>query len=112
MQISTRKTGDVSIIDLEGKMIGTASVALYETVQGLLQRGVSQILINVDGVDLMDSSGLGELGHAQRTAAGQGATVKLLNLGPDIRRTLDLAQLTGLFEVFDSEVAAVASFRS
>ena len=74
-------------------------------------KGVSKILINMDGVDLMDSSGLGELVRAGKLAASKGATIKLLNIGRDVRRTLEAAGFLRLFETFDNETTAVASFR-
>lgn len=108
---TTRVKDDISIVDLSGKLIAGDAVVLYNTVQGLVGRGVSKILINMDGLDLMDSSGLGELVRTGKLAASRGATLKLLNIGRDVRRTLEAAGFLGLFETFDSESVAVASFR-
>jgi anti-anti-sigma factor len=107
----TRVKEDVSIVDLDGKLIATDAVVIYEAVQGLTGSGVSKILINMDGVDLMDSSGLGELVRTGKLAASKGATIKLLNIGRDVRRTLEAAGFLRLFETFDNETVAVASFR-
>jgi len=84
---------------------------LYNAVQGLTGKGVSKILINMDGIDLMDSSGLGELVRAGTLAASKGATLKLLNISRDVRRTLEVTGFLRLFETFDNEPIAVASFR-
>ena len=108
---TTRVKDDVSIVDLDGKLIAGDAIVLYNAVQGLTGRGVSKILINMDGVDLMDSSGLGELVRTGKLAASSGATIKLLNIGRDVRRTLEIAGFLRLFETFDSESVAVASFR-
>jgi len=108
---NTRVRDDVSIMDLRGKLIAADAVVLYDAVQGLTGRGVSKILINMDQLDLMDSSGLGELGRAGKLAASKGATIKLLNIGRDVRRTLEAAGFLRLFETFDNETTAVASFR-
>ena len=106
-----RVKDDVSIVDLDGKLIAGDAVALYNTVQGLTSKGVTAILINLDGVDLMDSSGLGELTRSGKLAASMGAALKLANPSREVRRTLDAAGLLGVFEAFDSEPVAVASFR-
>ncbi len=103
---STRVQDNVSIVDLNGKLIAGEAVVLYNAVQGL-----TAILINLDGVDMMDSSGLGELVRSGRLATSKGATLKLANPSRDIRRTLEVAGYLGLFETFDSEPVAVASFR-
>ncbi len=108
---TTRVKDNVSIIDLDGKLIAGDAFVIYDAVQGLTSKGVSAILINLDGVDMMDSSGLGELVRTGKLAASKGATLKLTNLGREVRRTLELAGSLGLFEIFDSESVAVASFR-
>ena len=111
MITSTRVQDNVSIVDLNGKLIAGDAVALYNAVQGLTSKGVTAILINLDGVDMMDSSGLGELVRSGRLATSKGATLKLTNPSREVRRTLDAAGYLGLFETFDSEPVALASFR-
>ena len=106
----TRVKDDVSIVDLDGKLIAADAVVLYNAVQGLTAKGVSKILINLDGVDMMDSSGLGELVRSGKLAASKAATLKLLNISRDVRRTLEAAGFLRLFETFDNETTAVASF--
>lgn len=108
---TTRVKDGVSIVDLDGKLIAADAVVLHNTVQGLTTRDISQILINMDGVDMMDSSGLGELVRTGKLATSKGATIKLLNIGRDVRRTLEAAGFLRLFETFDNETTAVASFR-
>ena len=108
---TTRVKEDVSIVDLDGKLIAGDAVVVYDAVQGLTNRGASKILINMDGLDMMDSSGLGELVRTGKLAISRGATLKLTNPGREVRRTLEAAGLLGLFETFDSESIAVASFR-
>lgn len=110
-RITTRLKEEVSIIDLSGKLIAGEAAVLYDAVQALTARGVTKILINLDQLDLMDSSGLGELGKSAKLAASRGFALKLTNLGRDVRRTLEVAGYLGQFEVFDSESTAVASFR-
>ena len=106
-----RVRDEVSIVDLDGKLIAGDAVAVYNAVQALTGKGVSSILINLEGLDLMDSSGLGELTRAGKLAASRGATLKLANPGREVRRTLEVAGLLRVFETFDSELTAVASFR-
>jgi anti-anti-sigma factor len=108
---STRVQDNVSIVDLNGKLIGGDAVVLYNAVQGITSKGVTAILINLDGVDMMDSSGLGELVRSGRLATSKGATLKLANPSREVRRTLEVAGYLGLFETFDSEPAALTSFR-
>lgn len=108
---TTRVKEDVSIVYLDGKLIAADATVLTDAIQGLTSRGVTKILINLDQLDLMDSSGLGELGKSAKLAASRGAALKLTNVGRDVRRTLEVTGYLGLFEIFDSESTAVASFR-
>ena len=111
MEITKRKVGDVAILDLNGKLtIGKGDVILRETLVDELESGGKQVLINLDTVTTIDSSGLGELIRSKVTATSHDAVVKLLNVNIKARKLLTMAQLVGVFEMFDDEDLAVASF--
>lgn len=110
MAIRTRVKAGVSIVDLDGKL-ATGGLAPSATVQALLDKGVTQILLNLEGVDYMDSSGLGELVSAGRAVGGRGATLKLANLSANVKRTLDAAGLSRDFQIFGYEASALSSYR-
>ncbi|MFV2073740.1 MAG: STAS domain-containing protein [Thermoanaerobaculales bacterium] len=113
MEISRRKSGDVSILDLSGKLnIGRGDVVLRDALVEELEGGGGNVLINLQDVKTIDSSGLGELIRCKVTATSQGADVKLLNVNLKARKLLTMAQLVGVFEMFDDETMAVASFQS
>ncbi len=111
MAVTIRTKGGVTIVDLDGRLTAGGEIALYKTVQGLLDRGVTQILLDMAGIDLMDSSGLGELVRAEKAARSKGTALKLMQVAAGVGRTLSLAQLSGTFETFSSEADALASFR-
>jgi anti-sigma B factor antagonist len=111
MEITKRKVGDVAIFDLDGKLtIGRGDVVLRETLVDELENGGKQVVINLDAVTTIDSSGLGELIRSKVTATSHEAEVKLLNVNIKARKLLTMAQLVGVFEMFDDEESAVASF--
>ena len=111
MQIIKRKVGDVAIFDLNGKLtIGKGDVMLRETLVEELENGCKQVLLNLDAVTTIDSSGLGELIRSKVNATSSEAEVKLLNVNIKARKLLTMAQLVGVFEMFDDEDLAVASF--
>ena len=111
MEITKRKVGDVAILDLDGKLtIGKGDVVLRETLVDELENGGKQVLINLDAVTTIDSSGLGELIRSKVTSTQHEAEVKLLNVNIKARKLLTMAQLVGVFEMFDDEALAVASF--
>ena len=111
MEITKRNVGDVAILDLNGKLtIGKGDVVLRDTLVEEFESGGKQVLINLDSVGTIDSSGLGELIRSKVTATASNAEVKLLHVNIKARKLLTMAQLMGVFEMFDDEALAVASF--
>ncbi|MEJ2188101.1 MAG: STAS domain-containing protein [Acidobacteriota bacterium] len=111
MEITKRTVGDVAIFDLDGKLtIGTGDVVLRDTVLEEIESGGRKIIINLQDVKTIDSSGLGELIRCKVTSSNHGAEVKLLNVNLKARKLLTMAQLVGVFEMFDDERMAVSSF--
>ena len=112
MNIKTRSEADITIVDLEGKLtIGVGDVQLREMVGRLLDEGVTKIILNLGGVRAMDSSGLGELLGAKASAATHDATIKLVHVEDKVQQVFDMTRLIGVFETFNDESEAVASFR-
>jgi anti-sigma B factor antagonist len=111
MQFHRRVSDGVTILALTGKLIvGDATAALKEQMKALTEQGVTKLILDLAGVDYIDSSGLGTLVYCFSTFRKQGGTLKLMNLS---RRNIELMLLTKLetvFEVFDNEQAAVDSF--
>jgi anti-sigma B factor antagonist len=111
MEIVNRLVGDVAILDLSGKLtIGAGDVALRGALLGALEDGHPKIVINLQSVSVIDSSGLGELIRCKATAAAKNAEIKLLHVNLKARKLLTMAHLVGVFEMFDDEKMAVASF--
>jgi anti-sigma B factor antagonist len=111
MEITKRTVGDVTILDLNGKLtIGKGDVVLRDALVEELEGGGKAVLINLDTVNTIDSSGLGELIRCKVTSKSHDAEVKLLNVNIKARKLLTMAQLVGVFEMFDDESLAVASF--
>ena len=111
MKITTRYQGDVTILDLEGRItIGEGDIQLRGSVLDALDESRTRILLNLDGVKAMDSSGLGELIRCKTTCAKRSAEIKLLNVNLKVYKLLTMSQLIGVFEMFDDEEKALASF--
>jgi anti-sigma B factor antagonist len=75
-----------------------------------LNDGQKKVVLNLQDVKVIDSSGLGELIRSKATAAGKDAEIKLLHVNLKARKLLTMAQLVGVFEMFDEEDMAIASF--
>jgi anti-sigma B factor antagonist len=111
LTIKERQAGDVTILDLSGKItIGEGSVQLREAVRKLLDEGKKKVLLNLGDVSYVDSSGIGELVSSFTTTNTQGGRLKLLSLTKKIHDLLQITKLLTVFETYDSEADAVASF--
>jgi len=109
--ISERQAGDVTILDLAGKVtIGEGSVALRGAIRRLLGEGKNKILLNLAGVGYIDSSGIGELVSSFTAVNKEGGTLKLLKLTQKIQDLLAITKLLTVFDVFDEESEALSSF--
>ena len=112
LNIKQREAGDITILDLSGKItIGEGSVQLREAVRNLLDGGRKKILLNLGDVSYVDSSGIGELVSSYSTANKAGGSLKLLNLTKKIQDLLAITKLLTVFEIHDSEESALASFK-
>ncbi len=111
MQIDERKVGDVTILDLKGKMtLGDGDELLRGKINGLLQAGQKKLVLNLGDVPYIDSAGLGEVVRTYTTVSRQGGALKLLNLTKRIQDLLAITKLLTVFETFDTEAEAVKSF--
>ena len=111
MKFSTRKNGNVIIIDVEGKiLLGEGDVEIKKAVDDLLKKGAKNVLLNLIKVPYIDSAGLGEIIRCFTALRRNGGSLKLLS--PN-ERIIDLLNITNLLNVFDSyedEGAALMSF--
>lgn len=109
--ISERQAGDVTILDLDGKVtIGEGSVALRGAIRRVLGEGKSKLILNLGRVGYIDSSGIGELVSSFTAVNKEGGTLKLLNLTEKIQDLLAITKLLTVFDVYEDESEALASF--
>ncbi len=111
MKIEAHHREGVTILEPKGKItIGAGDVALREAVHEALGAGAKNILVNLGGVSTIDSSGIGELVSAFTTVSNRGGKLKLYKLPPKVSDILQITQLISVFDVFDDEDEAIASF--
>lgn len=110
VRISLHDVSGVTIVNVTGRLtLGQGSSCLRDTVRNLLDTGRKQILINLAGVSLIDSSGIGNLISSLTDVNRAGGRLKLLNL---TRRVKDLLQITKLFDLFEVYVDVAEALRS
>ncbi len=111
VKLTTHEKGKVIIIDIGGKLtLGEGTSTLRTKIRELVEGGSRQIVLNMADVAHMDSSGLGELISAHTTVTTAGGEIKLLNLARRVHDLLKITKLYTVFESFEDEASAVASF--
>ncbi len=112
LAIASREVDGVTVVELSGRItLGEGSVQLRDTIRDLIAKGQRHILLDLGEVNYIDSSGLGELVSAYTTAKNQGAGLKLLKLTKKVHDLLQLTKLYTVFDIYDDEASAIASFK-
>jgi anti-sigma B factor antagonist len=111
IQVTTRQVGDVSVIDVTGRItLGEGASTLRESIRDLVAKGNKKILLNLSDVSYIDSSGIGELVSGFTTVTNQGGVLRLLGLTKRVKDLLQITKLYTVFDVYDDETSAIRSF--
>jgi anti-sigma B factor antagonist len=111
MNVSERKVGAVTVVDVSGRMVSTDNPGrLKDKISSLIFQGEKQIVLNLANLNYVDSAGLGEMVACHGSATKAGAQVKLANAGNKIKDLLVMTRLVTIFDAHDSEDAAIKSF--
>jgi len=111
MKIEVTKENDVTIVTVEGEIDVETSPQLRERFDELLAEGEHNFVIDLAGVDFIDSSGLAAFVRLfKRVRIGEG-DVKLCGLRPEILKIFELTRLNRVFDIFETRAEAVESFR-
>jgi anti-sigma B factor antagonist len=113
IKMTNSEVDGVSVVTLDGRIVlGEESNSLREKLKSMLAEGKKKIVLNMVNIKYIDSSGLGTLVAAHVSAKTQGASVRLCNLGKKFHEVMQITKLLTIFDVYDTETAAVSSFQS
>lgn len=112
LQISIRESADVTILDLQGKVtIGVDGDLLGVHLKKLLAKGARKLLLNLEDVTQLDSSGISAVVGAYVSLSRQGGSLKLLCPSGRLQDVLQVMHVADLIPTFEDETQALASFR-
>ena len=113
MDILERAAGTATVVTVKGDITLNkgGDVMLKDKVQSLLQQGKNQLLLDLGGVSYVDSAGLGQLVQLHATTMHHGGRMKLLNLTKRLSDLLVVTRLSTVFDTFENEAEALASFK-
>ena len=110
MNIIECRVNDVTVLDLEGNLAQEGNAQFSKHITATIDAGVRKLIVNMANVSYIDSSGLGELISCYTILQRVSGRVKLLHLSGRLQYLLVITKLSTVFETFDSESAALASF--
>jgi anti-sigma B factor antagonist len=111
MELTTREDGHVTILSVKGDLvIGEPEATFKKAVTRLLEEGHVHLLVDLSQVGFLDSSGLGALVRAMTNSQKEGGQTKLLRVGPQVKRLLEMTKLDSVFEIHEDLEKAVSTF--
>jgi len=112
LALSDRTIDDVTIVDLDGKMNTSTSPDADAFLSQLIVGGSNKVLLNMNGVDYISSSGLRVVLATGKKLGGTGGKLAFCSLNPSVGEVFRVSGFNSIFSVFDSEQEALDSFRS
>ena len=105
-----RQVGQVSVVEVTGKLTSFESGALSNSIAQLLKEGRKEILLNLKGLTYLDSSGIGDLVRTYMSVIKRGGEMKVVGLTDKVEEILKITQLYQVFQEFQDETSALQSF--
>jgi anti-sigma B factor antagonist len=111
LAIEKREREGIAILDLKGRIVMGEEVTTFrDAIRSMAEQPGQKVIVNMQGVDYIDSTGLGAIVMGSTSVRNQGGAVKLLNLNKRNIELLVATKLATIFEIFDNEQDAVNSF--
>lgn len=108
--VNVRQAEGVSLVEVTGRLTSFESKAFRDMIQGLLKQGQTNIVLNLTGLDYLDSSGVGELVRNYLSVVKKGGAMKVVGLAPKVEEILKVTNLYQVFPEFPDEASALGSF--
>ena len=108
--VKIRQQNQVALVAVSGHLTFFEVAALRDSIQSLLQAKRKNILLNLSGLQYLDSSGIGELARIYVGVVKQGGAMKVIGLTPKVEEVLKITHLSQVFQEFPDEQSALRSF--
>jgi anti-sigma B factor antagonist len=108
--MTIRHSDNLSFLEVSGRLTSFESTAFRDAIHGMLNQGHKNIVLNLTGLDYLDSSGVGELVRNYMSVVKKGGAMGVVGLAPKIEEILKVTHLHQVFPDFPDEASARASF--
>ena len=116
MRVAGRRESDIMILDVHGRMIGDADLELRRSINGWLaeipEGSKPRVILNLDGVSVMDSAGLGVIVASYASVQKRGGRLVLAGLGRGLQNLITITRIAMVFDVYENEEEAIMSFQN
>jgi anti-sigma B factor antagonist len=110
VQISTRQSGNATIVDVQGDIdLYNSPEVRKALLEALREKGAQRVVVNLKAVRYIDSSGVASLVEGLKVSRELGTRFILFGLSPAAREVLELSRLIRVFEVFENENEALGT---
>jgi anti-anti-sigma factor len=110
MEIKNSERDRTTIVAPHGSVDATTAGGLSDHITGLIESGVTQLVVDLAGVDYMSSAGLRVLLGAAKGTRAQGGDLRLASVQDDVQKVLSLSGFTSILKIYDDVDDAVASY--
>ena len=110
MDIAEKKLGSVSLLSLSGRLDAYSATEVEKKLNSLIDADQTRLVIDLEKLEYISSSGLRVFLSALKKAKKQQGDIKLACMKPFIKEVFDIAGFSQLFNIFDTQEAAVSNF--
>ncbi|MEW6711626.1 MAG: STAS domain-containing protein [Candidatus Riflebacteria bacterium] len=109
---SHQHENDTSVIEIHGEVTFENSDQFKEEIDQLIEKNQVRLIVDLSDLQYMSSAGMGVLVHGLKNTRAKGGDLRLVNLGPKMRRVFLITQFTHQFMVFNNNDEAIKSFKT
>ncbi|MEE8077716.1 MAG: STAS domain-containing protein [Pseudomonadales bacterium] len=110
MQLEVKQTGEIRVLIFEGNLDTNTSPEAESTINGLIEDGAQQILVNFEKLNFISSAGLRVLLSTAKKLKGTGGVLKICGLNPTVQEVFDISGFGSILSVAKSEADALSAF--
>lgn len=111
MKIDSKEENDVVIFAIQGQIDLYHAPELKEKIQEAIERGKNKVIINLEGVSYIDSSGIGALISSHSISKKQQGTFRICHVSGSVRKVFELTKLTTFFNVDDTQADSLSAIK-
>ncbi|MCX8052556.1 MAG: STAS domain-containing protein [Armatimonadetes bacterium] len=110
--IAVRRNGNVGVIQLTGELDAYTSARFREVMVDTIENGGANLIVSMEGVEYIDSSGLGALVGGLKRCSERNGKIMIVGAQPQVRKVFEITGLEKVFPLYENEDEAIAAFGS